>query len=119
MRLLVKQGADPLFVHHSEYVFGGRFEKRTDALTTLMAATGMGGGAPWAQPPRAEREALTLEAVAMLAELGVDINATSTSGSTALDGAKALGYQSVVQFLTEKGAKSGKPVRKEAPAEVI
>jgi ankyrin repeat protein len=114
MRLLVKHGADPLFVHHSEYVFGGRFERRTDVTTALMAATGMGGGgAAWIPPARSEREALALEAVKIAAELGVDINAVNSTGSTALDGAKALKFESVVQFLADKGAKSGKPFRVE------
>src|SRR5439155_2517987 len=67
MRLLVKHGADPLFVHHGDRVVdapgGDRFEHRTRVTTALMAATGMGGGGtPWVQPERAERETLTLEA---------------------------------------------------------
>ncbi len=58
-------------------------------------------------PPRAEREALTLEAVKLAVELGVDVNTPASDGRTALDGAKAQRYQSVVAFLTEKGAKAG------------
>jgi hypothetical protein len=78
----------------------------------------MGGGTTaWVQPPRAEREALTLEAVKLAAELGVDVNAVNTDGSTALDAAKSLQYDSVVKFLAEKGAKSGRPVRQKAPKE--
>ena len=50
MRLLVKHGADPLFVHHSNYVTGGRYEERTEVTTVLMAAAGMGGGTAWVQP---------------------------------------------------------------------
>jgi ankyrin repeat protein len=67
-----------------------------------MAATGMGGGAAWIQPARGEREALTLEAVKLAAELGADVNAANTDGRTALDAAKALRYESVVKFLVEK-----------------
>src|SRR5439155_12449532 len=67
MRLLVKHGADPLFVHRSDKVVDGRggqaYEHRTQVTTALMAAAGMGGGAAWVQPERAEREALALEAV--------------------------------------------------------
>ena len=117
MRQLVAKGADPLFVLHAEYVVGGRFEHRREATTALMAATGMGGGTAWVQPARGEREALTLEAARLAVELGVDVNAVDSNGSTALDGAKALGYESVVRFLVEKGARAGKPIRKEASPE--
>ena len=67
-----------------------------------MAATGMGGGTAWVQPDRAEREALTLEAVKLAVELGVDVNAANTDGRTALDAAKALKYETVVKFLVEQ-----------------
>ena len=100
MRLLVKHGADPLCVHHSKYVTGGRYEPRTEATTALMAALGMGGGTAWVQPPRAERESLVLETVKLAVEYGVDRTAANTDGRTALDAAKALRYESVVQFLS-------------------
>jgi ankyrin repeat protein len=111
MRLLVKHGADPLFVHHGDRVVEARggdgFEHRTEATTALMAATGMGGGTAWVPLERGEREALTLEAVKLAAELGVDVNAANTDGRTALDAAKALRYDSVVKFLVEKDARPG------------
>jgi ankyrin repeat protein len=108
MRALVKRGADPLFVHHSDYMTE-RLQHRTEAATAVLAALGMGGGTAWVPIDRAEREALTLETVKLAVELGVDINAANTDGRTALDAAKALRYNSVVKFLTEKGAKSGQP----------
>jgi len=114
MRLLVKHGADPLFVLHSDYIAEARLQHRSEATTAAMAATGMGGGTAWVQPARAEREALTLEAVKLAAELGVDLNAANPDGRTALDAAKVLKYESVVRFLVEKGAKSGKPGGQEA-----
>jgi ankyrin repeat protein len=117
MHLLAAKGADPLFVLHSEYVTGGRFERRTQVTTALMAAMGMGGGTAWVQPARGEREALALEAAKLALELGASINAVDSNGSTALNGAQALGYESVVRFLIEKGAKAGKPIRKEASPE--
>jgi uncharacterized protein len=110
MRLLVKHGADPLFVQHSKYV-AERFKQRTEVTTALMAATGMGGGSAWVQPARGEREALTLAAVKLAVELGVDVNAANTDGRTALDAAKALRYETVVKFLIEKGARPGRPAR--------
>src|SRR5207244_3885301 len=83
------------------------FAHRTRTTTALMAATGMGGGGTgWVQPQRSEREALTLEAVTLAAELGVDVNVANTDGRTALDAAKALKYETVVKFLLEKGARS-------------
>src|SRR5260221_2488871 len=56
MRLLAKNGADPLFVHHSDSVAGRGFEHRRDVTTALMAAAGMGGGTAWGQPARGERQ---------------------------------------------------------------
>ena len=104
LRLLVKHGADPLFVHRAEYVAGERFQHRVEATTALMAAVGMGAGAAWVQPAAQERDALMLEAVKLIVELGVDVNATNVDGRTALDAAKALKAEAVMNFLKEKGA---------------
>jgi ankyrin repeat protein len=109
MRLLAKRGADPLFVQHGERVTEGRgeaFVHRNEVTTALMAATGMGGGRAWAPAPPG-REALMLETVKLAVEFGVDVNAANTDGRTALDAATALKYDSVVAFLTEKGARAG------------
>jgi ankyrin repeat protein len=109
MRMLLKKGADPLFVHHAVYTaeqgFGAVDRKET--ATAVMAAVGIIRTSPWVDIERTEREPLTLETVKMLAGLGVDLNVANTDGRTALDGAKALRYDSVVAFLTEKGAKAG------------
>jgi ankyrin repeat protein len=109
MRLLVKHGADPLFVHHGEHVVEGKggdgFQHRKDVTTALMAAVGMGGGEAWVQPDRSERQALTLDAVKLAVELGVDVNAANTDGRTAVDAAKALKYDTVVKFLVDNGAR--------------
>ncbi|MGD1094650.1 MAG: ankyrin repeat domain-containing protein [Bryobacteraceae bacterium] len=112
MRLLLKHGADPLFVNHVEYMaeiaggYGGR--PQTENTTALMAALGMGGrAAAWVDPARSQREALTLEAVELAVELGIDVNAANADGRTALDAAKALRYSTVSEFLVEKGAKPG------------
>jgi len=111
MKLLVKHGADPLFVFHADWVAEQGFGQahRTDTSTILMAATGVGGGnlAPWVAAPRSEREGLCMEAVKLAVEFGADLNVASTDGRTALDGAKNLQYQKVVNFLVEKGAKAG------------
>ena len=74
-----------------------------------MAAVGIGGGnlAAWVPPARSERDALALEAVKLALELGADMNLATTDGRTALDGAKNQRLSSVVEFLTQKGAKAG------------
>ena len=66
-------------------------------------------------------EAMVLESVTQLVEAGVDVNAVSSGvrlrrapsrfpepGHTALDGALALKYESVVMFLIASGADDGK-----------
>ena len=111
MRLLLTHGADPKFVHRGENMTGGiqgnnGFVRRTYETNALMAATGMGGGGTaWVPPDAGEREALMLETVKLAAELGIDVNAVNTDGRTALDAARALKYESVVQYLQQKGAK--------------
>jgi ankyrin repeat protein len=113
MRLLVKHGADPLFVLKNEYYVNDLNDRRTQATTAMLAALGalggIAGGRPWVPIDRSERETLTLETVKLAIELGVDVNAANTDGRTALDLAKAQKLESVVKFLEEKGAQPGKP----------
>ena len=108
MRLLVEAGADPLFVHEGTRVrssVGDSFQ--TNLTTALMAAVGMGGGRAWIQPEASRRETLTLEAVRLVLDLGVDVNAADIDGRTALDAAMNLDYETVVEFLIENGAERG------------
>jgi ankyrin repeat protein len=116
LRLLLKHGADPMFVHHSDKVVdtsaagarGNPFEHRKETVTALMAACGMGGGgSPWVEIDRSQREALTLETVKLLVAAGIDVNAANTDGRTALDAARGLKFESVVTYLQSKGAKPG------------
>jgi len=72
-----------------------------------MAALGMIRTMPWVDVEKFDREALTLETVKLAVELGADLNVVNTDGRTALDAAKGLKYDSVIAFLTEKGAKAG------------
>lgn len=112
MRLLATHGANPRVVHRSEYYLNDMYDRRSEATTALMAATGMGvGGAAWLPPPREQREALTLEAVQAAVELGADLSAANSDGRTALDAAQALKYPSVVRYLVDKGARSGKTAK--------
>ena len=52
MRLLLKHGADPQVVHTGHYHAEEPVEPRSHVTTTVMAATGMGGGAAWVPPDR-------------------------------------------------------------------
>ena len=123
MRLLVKHGADPLFVQKVEYrVSGGPTGTmpRAESTTTLLAALGMGSGTAFLQSPdRRQREAQALEAVKVAVELGVDVNASNIDGRTALDAAKALKYETVVAFLEQKGAKPGTGGQQRRPRESL
>jgi ankyrin repeat protein len=109
MKLLIARGADPLFVQRGEWYPETRdvaFQLRRHVTTPVMAALGMGGGETWAEVPAPEKEALTLEAIKLAAVPGVDLNAADTDGKTALDAAQTLRYESVVKFLTDRGAKT-------------
>ena len=109
MKLLMDHGADPKFVLHSDYVaeqgFGAAPRKET--ATVVMAALGFIRTSPWVAAPRAGAEAAALEAVKMAVDGGADLNVANTDGRTALDAAKNLRYASVVDYLTERGAKAG------------
>ena len=107
MRLLVKHGADPLFVHRAEYAAGEGCRAADRGDDGSDGGDRNGRRNAWVQPARGEREALTLEAVKLAVELGVDVNAANTDGRTALDAAQALKYETVVKFLVEQGARSG------------
>jgi uncharacterized protein len=112
MRLLKEHGADPHFTLHVEYWGGGNRELGwprvvEGSTTAVMAAVGMpsGAGFPFKQPPNpVEAEARTLETVKTAVEFGVDVNVKNANGKSALDAAKALKYQSVVDFLIASGA---------------
>src|SRR5262245_30885572 len=112
MRLLVKQGADPLFVLRNEYYVNDLNDRRAQASTALMAALGIGGGRAWVLPDRAQLEALVLESVKLAIEFGVDVNAVNSDGRTALDIARASKIESFVSVLIAHGAKEGKPAPK-------
>ncbi len=108
MRLLVEDGADPLFVHRVHYVASAGSDGAdgtTEATTALMAAVGMGGPRNvrgFVRPDPAELEFLTLEAVRLAVELGIDVNATNLDGQTAVD---ARTYASVREFLAAQATR--------------
>ena len=108
MRLLLERGADPFFVHEVRYVTAAGSYGATgteEKTTTLMAAVGMGGSRrirAFVNPDPAELEALTLEAVQLVVELGVDVSATDLQGRTAGD---TRSYPSVRDFLAAEAAR--------------
>ena len=106
LRLLAEHGADPLFVHEVHYVaasgsYGAAGTE--EATTALMAAVGMAARRvrAFVRPDPAELEFLTLEAVRLAVELGVDVNATDLNGRTV---ATARTYDSVTEFLAAEAA---------------
>ncbi len=108
MGLLADSGADPLFVHRAHYVAssGSYGADGTDEATTaLMAVVGMGGPRSmraFVAPDRVGLAARSLEAVKLVVELGVDVDAEDLQGRTAVD---ATRDQSVVEFLRAAGAR--------------
>ncbi len=86
MRLLLDRGADPKLANK-------------DGLNALMLAAGNG----WSDKIKGT-EAEALEAVKLCASLGLDVNAATDKGDTALHGAAGRGADSIVKFLVEKGA---------------
>jgi ankyrin repeat protein len=89
MKTLVELGADPLLPNGQGTI-------------PLMAATGVGVGAP---EEAAGTEPEVLEAVPLLLKLGADVNAVDSSGETAMHGAAYRNHPKVVQLLADKGAK--------------
>lgn len=124
MRLLAEYGADPRFVHYVEYwaLAGGyqMYRQTHGATTALMAVLEMGGRgrvgyeqhSRYSTIGRSEREALILESVKVAIELGVDVNAANADGTTALHTARSQGWDRVVQYLIESGARLDVPERR-------
>ena len=118
LRSLLEHGADPRVVHRSEYFAGsdgaltsGIFAARQlEVTTTLMAALGMSSaGRPWVYERvcTAEHEQATLDKVRLLVDTDVDFAMTTAEGLTALDQARALRYESVVEVLVAAGVPGG------------
>jgi len=89
MKLLLAHGADPKI----DTAFH---------VTALQVAAGIGWveGITYEWSPES-----TLEAVKMLVDLGLDVNAQADTGRTALHGAAHKGRSDVVQVLVDHGAK--------------
>lgn len=83
-----------------------------DGATALMMAAGMGSsntrsrrGAERVELGRVEPESRVLEGVTVAVGLAADVNAANDAGDTALHTAASFGYETVVQFLVDHGAR--------------
>ena len=106
MRLLARHGADPRFVHRVDYLPSRSAGRRHEARTALLAATDVGGGRlrrGWIPPDSDDLEARMLETVKLALRLGVDPAAADLDGTTALDAARAGGFETVAALLVEHG----------------
>jgi hypothetical protein len=92
MRLLVSKGADPLLA-------------AKDNTTALIVAAGLPEGLGYLAPRTAEDDRNALEAAKFAVEMGNDVNATTTSGDSAMHGVAYVGSDAIIQFLADKGAK--------------
>ena len=88
MKLLLELGADPHLTN-------------ADDCNALMVAAGIGTLAP-GEEAGTEEEAL--EAVALLLELGLDVNHVDKNGETAMHGATYKSLPRMVNFLAHSGA---------------
>jgi len=91
MRLLLEKGADAKLATRS-------------GINPLMAAAGVGTKEEDTTGRDKTQEEI-IEAIQLCLDAGVDINAAENSGRTAVYGAALQGFDKVVAFLAEKGAK--------------
>jgi ankyrin repeat protein len=91
MRLLLERGADPTL------------PVTRSGINPLMAAAGLGTNEA-DTTGRYKTQAQASEAIALLLDRQLDVNARATDGRTALHGAALQGYDDVIKFLVSKGA---------------
>ena len=73
-------------------------------FTPLMAAAGLGSKEE-DTTGRRKTEAEAIASIKLCLDAGADVNAVNNQGDTALHGAAQKGYDQVVQFLVDHGAK--------------
>ncbi len=88
MKVLLDRGADPSI-------------RTRNNTTALMAAAGLN----WVDISSLGTEQASIDAITLLLDRGVDINATNDDGETAAHGAAQRGADKVLQFLFDRGAK--------------
>jgi ankyrin repeat protein len=91
MRLLLEKGADTRLTTRS-------------GINALMAASGV-GTSDADTTGRFKTQEDIIESIQLCIEAGADIHAADNNGRTPLFGAALMGYDKVVQFLADKGAK--------------
>jgi ankyrin repeat protein len=91
MRVLLDAGADPALATRA-------------GVDPLMAAAGL-GTSDSDTTGRYKTESEINQAIAMLIGAGLDVNATNGRGQTAAHGAALLGFDEVIRFLAENGAR--------------
>jgi uncharacterized protein len=91
VRLLLEKGADPNLTTRA-------------GINPVMAAAGLGSKEEDGTG-RQKTESDTIESINLLLQAGADVNATDGNGRTALHGAAQKGFDRVVGFLAERGAK--------------
>jgi ankyrin repeat protein len=96
MKLLLEHGADPLL------------GPTRSGITPLMAAAGLGTSEA-DTTGRQKTQAQAIEAIQLLLDRGIDIDAQANDGQTAVHGAAMQGYDDVIRFLASKGARLDTP----------
>jgi len=91
MKILLDKGADPKLATRA-------------GINPLMAAAGLGTKEE-DTTGRRKTQTEAIEAVKLCLAAGVDVNAVDSRGQTALHGAAFQGFDQVVQFLAEHGAR--------------
>ena len=89
VRTLIELGADTKLTN-------------TDGTTPLLAAAGIGLGAP---EEAAGSEPEAMEVIDLLLKLGADVNVVDRKGENAMHGAAYRNHPKVVQLLADRGAK--------------
>ena len=91
MKLLLEKGADAKLATRA-------------GINPLMAAAGLGTKEE-DTTGRRKTQAEAIEAIMLCLDAGIDVNAVDSRGQTGLHGAAFQGFDQVVQFLAEHGAK--------------
>lgn len=91
IKFLLEHGANPKLITRA-------------GINPVMAAAGLGTKEE-DSTGRRKTEAEAVESIRLLLDAGADVNVADGRGQTALHGAAAKGYDQVVRFLVERGAK--------------